>query len=453
MAKIMGIITTAIILGCLLMLGGASGGALGGYSLPASTPSYQTIVVLPDTQNYSEFYPDIYKSQTQWIEDNRETENIVQVIHVGDVVNDADNITQWDNSKQAMDILTMPYIVALGNHDYSKATYFDNFNKYYGNVESYSLLDINNEEWIIATVNPIYCYVAESVNRTKDILSDYPDRNVILVAHGYINYKGQLSAGSQNGSYIYDNLVSENENIFMVLCGHFYKDDLGEYHTVDEFVSHTVHNLLSNYQGRENGGNGFLRLMRFYDDRIEVQTYSPYLDEYETDADSQFTIELPETTTPQPENTPARSNGGGGGGRIPGYTRFDCIDGHGYFYDDITVMDDDRVVSVSIRESTTAKNRAGSALHYIKLSFEDGIYNLEPHGAYFDQPVRMSFSYEVSGGYPALSIWNDTFKDWHYVDMEIIDDTHAQADINILGKYKIIEFPVLSPAKYYEWMY
>ena len=45
-----------------------------------------TIVMLPDTQFYSEVYPEIYKAMTRWIVSNREAENIVGVVHVGDVV-------------------------------------------------------------------------------------------------------------------------------------------------------------------------------------------------------------------------------------------------------------------------------------------------------------------------------------------------------------------------------
>jgi len=41
-----------------------------------------TVVVLPDTQYYSDHYPEIYEAQTQWIADNRDKERIVFVTHL-----------------------------------------------------------------------------------------------------------------------------------------------------------------------------------------------------------------------------------------------------------------------------------------------------------------------------------------------------------------------------------
>jgi hypothetical protein len=45
-----------------------------------------TIIVLPDTQYYSENYPWIFDNQTRWIIENIEKLNIVFVSHEGDLV-------------------------------------------------------------------------------------------------------------------------------------------------------------------------------------------------------------------------------------------------------------------------------------------------------------------------------------------------------------------------------
>jgi hypothetical protein len=52
--------------------------------------------------------------------------------------------------------------------------------------------------------------------------------------------------------------------------------------------------LLQDYQGRANGGDGWLRLLRFNlkAKKMIVQTYSPVLKRYETDPDSFFSIPL-----------------------------------------------------------------------------------------------------------------------------------------------------------------
>jgi len=60
----------------------------------------------------------------------------------------------------------------------------------------------------------------------------------------------------------------------------------------DGRVCGTVHTLLANFQGRLNGGDGWLRILEFVpgDNAINVKTYSPTLDRYETNANSQFTL-------------------------------------------------------------------------------------------------------------------------------------------------------------------
>ncbi len=79
-----------------------------------------TIVALPDTQNYSKDFPAIYDAQMQWIVDNAEAENIVFVTHLGDIVNNADELQQWLNARGSHDILDaagIPNGTAMGNHD------------------------------------------------------------------------------------------------------------------------------------------------------------------------------------------------------------------------------------------------------------------------------------------------------------------------------------------------
>ena len=53
-----------------------------------------------------------------------------------------------------------------------------------------------------------------------------------------------------------------------------------------------MHVVLSDYQFRSNGGDGWLRLYRFSpaQNTISVFTYSPWRDEYERDADSEFVL-------------------------------------------------------------------------------------------------------------------------------------------------------------------
>jgi predicted MPP superfamily phosphohydrolase len=78
-----------------------------------------TVVLLPDTQNYSEKYPDTYVAQTLWIRERRKADNIKFVIHLGDIVQTSTKKPEWENADRAMRLLdgVVPYSIAPGNHD------------------------------------------------------------------------------------------------------------------------------------------------------------------------------------------------------------------------------------------------------------------------------------------------------------------------------------------------
>jgi len=78
-----------------------------------------TVVLLPDTQNYSENFPDNYVAQTLWIRKRLKDENIQFAIHLGDIVQNATQETEWENADRAMRILdgVVPYSMVPDNHD------------------------------------------------------------------------------------------------------------------------------------------------------------------------------------------------------------------------------------------------------------------------------------------------------------------------------------------------
>jgi hypothetical protein len=73
-----------------------------------------TIVVLPDTQHYSQRYPTTFTNQTQWIVNNKDALNIVYVAHEGDIVNTASSTEQWNNAVAAMSLLENRYSLWYG---------------------------------------------------------------------------------------------------------------------------------------------------------------------------------------------------------------------------------------------------------------------------------------------------------------------------------------------------
>lgn len=262
-----------------------------------------TIIVLPDTQYYSEKYPSIFKVQTQWIVNNKDTLNIAYVAHTGDIVQNPYDESEWINADKAMselDIAMIPYGVVPGNHD-KPTTLFNQYfgvkrfcntfptdcRSYYGggypdgsNDNNYTLFNAGGMDFIV--INLDYMSPVEDVLKwAYQLLRDHSNRRAIVVSH-YI-LKSNAIFGSW-GQQIYDALVKDNSNLFLMLCGHI--------HVEARRTDGTLHTLLADFQDYENGGNGFLRILHFFPEKneIRVKTYSPWLNKYETDSNSQFTL-------------------------------------------------------------------------------------------------------------------------------------------------------------------
>ncbi len=93
----------------------------------------------------------------------------------------------------------------------------------------------------------------------------------------------------EQGQRVYEAL-REEPNLTLMLCGHM----VTEARRSDPKVNGIVHTLLSDYQSRQNGGDGWLRLLRFFPNqrKVAVFTYSPSLMAWEVDESSRFDLEL-----------------------------------------------------------------------------------------------------------------------------------------------------------------
>ena len=287
-----------------------------------------TLAILPDTQIYTESYPEIFTSQTQWIVNNIEKLNIAFVLHEGDIQN-SNTEDQWQNAYTSMNVLDgkIPYAVVMGNHDMGpggKCEVRESplFNKYFpldkysglntfGETfdsklldNSYHLFEKADIGWLILALE--YLPRHRILEWANDITTSYKDRKVIILTHSHVYEDNKLHGvepvstdnlgiinspeGANNGLQTWDKLISKHSNISLVFNGHFLA--IGRVTTKGN-NGNTVHQMLANYQDMEKGGSGYLRLA--YCDpsksQVQIKTYSPYLDSYLSDTSNEFTLE------------------------------------------------------------------------------------------------------------------------------------------------------------------
>jgi hypothetical protein len=297
-----------------------------------------SIILLPDTQYYTAEPQGtnggtnfMFKAQTNWIATNRQALNIAFVGQLGDCTEHGDaNEVEWkrvDTSIRTIEdpLLTglpqgIPYGLSVGNHDQSPigggvsaSTSF--FNQYFGisrytgrsyygghygsnNDNHFELFSASGVDFIVISMEYDPNPPAAVLDWAASLAQTYSNRKLIVMTHFGINETGspQPSFGAQ-GSAIY-NKLREYPNFILFVCGHIHQVD-GEARRVDTYNGNTVHTIISDYQSRPFGGNGLLRIMEFDPalNKVSVKTYSPYTNTYETDADSQFELDVNLNTT------------------------------------------------------------------------------------------------------------------------------------------------------------
>lgn len=328
-----------------------------------------TIAVIPDSQKYVHYKmqfdsnpPYVINCQEQmfrqmeYIAANSQTNggNISFALHVGDFVNYyAKEKMEWELADKGMSILDgeIPYAVTIGNHDYDKqvvnkksgdskknkldggktfTSYFGPDSKHFknqswykgfynGGMDSYYVFDTPKGDFLVLSleIEPS----DDVIIWANDIIKENPNLPTILLTHKYIeigydkfspgqaymypiSYRKGFPANSTKE--LFEKFVKPNQQIFLILCGHSFKEYEGESVRTDiNNNGYKVYTILSNYQGRNeicknNGllelsdrtGDGWMRLLDFDfdDDFIHVMTYSTEFNKFEKDTNSDFKI-------------------------------------------------------------------------------------------------------------------------------------------------------------------
>lgn len=299
-------------------------------------PGSWTLAVLPDTQSMSAALGAEYARQSEWIVAHRARHDIRFVAHVGDVVDDNFSPNQWKNAQAAMRVLTdsgMPYSLLPGNHDLGtrglatdRFTYLNSYfsSDDYRHSEAFGLFEPGKME------NSWHHFTAPSGNHlllaleygprnavvawADGIINQNPDRKVIVTTHAYLDHEGKRydakgphqtynpmwdgiarSGQANDGEMLWNKLIKRHANIYLVLCGHELFNGTGYLQSKGSH-GQRVHQILANYQAnvepeRPYFGGGYLRLMQFHPDGgVQVKSYSPWLDQWLTSPDQQFSF-------------------------------------------------------------------------------------------------------------------------------------------------------------------
>jgi len=298
----------AVTVTAILVASATNGQASAQAPAAAAAAENFTLIMLPDTQYASESWPEVYRAQMQWVDDQQAARNIRYVLHVGDVVDNSDQQYQWNNSKSAMGLPTddVPYIIGPGNHDldststraatrynsnYPRSTFtaLPSFGATYpstANDNAYHTFTAGGVNWLVLALK--YQPSDAEIAWGNQVVSAHPNHNVILVTHAYQNGTSKDSTGNK----LWTNLVSKHANFRFTFSGHYVNAGVITQQGVN---GNTVHQIQADYQSLlSRNPNSYLRVMTFNptNSTVDFKTYSPYLNTYKTDPKNQFVLNV-----------------------------------------------------------------------------------------------------------------------------------------------------------------
>lgn len=283
-----------------------------------------------------------YTGVMDWIVDNADERKIAYVAHTGDIVEnnirafppemEDQVIGEFEFASQAqarIDAAGIPNGVVAGNHDNQSGTDPTLYDQYFG-PDRYEAL---SEDWTDASYGGVmepgsnenhydlfsaggldFVVVGLSYGVTRDeaewaasVFDRYSDRNGILLTHDYLEPSASpdgrgANFGGSDGPLLYNLLVKDNPNVFMVLAGHRHGVGTNVRPPVVGDIGGGVVELLADYQfytvsagqlglteiggyqptDQLQFGASFFRMLQFDVDRgeVSIDTYSPLLGEF-----------------------------------------------------------------------------------------------------------------------------------------------------------------------------
>ncbi|WP_167003980.1 metallophosphoesterase [Mumia sp. ZJ430] len=286
-----------------------------------------------------------YTRLTEWIAENADDRKIAYVAHTGDITENNINAPTTDEMRQQitgefetssgaqgiLDAAGVPNGVVAGNHDNQRGLEIgpeSTFNQYYGpgryasaaaswehasyggpwregdNQNHYDLFSAGGLDFVVVGLS--FGVTKEEADWAESVFKAYPDRNGILLTHDYLTPSVRADGrdselATPDGSTLFNTVVLDNPNVFLVLAGHRHGVGTNVKPKVGD-VGHGVVELLADYQAytvdadrlglteiggylptdRLRFGASFLRMLQFDVERSQmvVDTYSPFLDDF-----------------------------------------------------------------------------------------------------------------------------------------------------------------------------
>ena len=276
---------------------------------------------ITDTQYLSEAYPEVYAEQLAWVRASAEARKISFVAHTGDLIQDwVDPDQQQARARREFDVAStmqdtldaagIPNSVLPGNHDNKRGVTNDLFNEYFGpdryvdsawyggsiapddNSANYTLFERAGARFLVLSLP--YGYAERELAWAEQVVSEHPDRNVIVATHEHLSAMAEDNPPARSTSSrwlsradeLWTRVVAPNRNVVLVLAGHFH--GLSRIDTADAggIAGHAVTELLADYQEfRTHTGEratGFQRLLQIdlAGGTVQVDTFSATLGEH-----------------------------------------------------------------------------------------------------------------------------------------------------------------------------
>jgi hypothetical protein len=303
-------------------------------AIESAAPPF-TVLVLPDTQYYSSYFEETFAEQTHWACECAAPLSLAFVSHVGDIVDRGNEYERdWLNAGRAMRSLrdcALPHGLLPGNHDVDKhADASGRRDRHRFFVRTFPLARFEGRAWFGGAHNgadmrntyqlfeaPGGGAVAERfvavhleyLRQANDsaavlawasaVLEAHADRTALLATH-YVGTDCAESKYPEGARQWYVGvdppvraLMERHCNVLLAFGGHVFSCGGENAMPVVNRCNRTAYALVTDYQARAHGGDGWLRYYTFAPRHREVcaYTYSPVLQRFERDADSHFSID------------------------------------------------------------------------------------------------------------------------------------------------------------------